>query len=356
MPFGSCGQAVARLGRVRACPRPGVRRSSSRCGLRIRVPRVNVRRGRHVRSPCPGAGPEDRRAHTGGRGLRAWSRSLQLPRRRERRTAGRRSRRRTCGSRTGSRRSLTQRTVARLETIGAPGAADTRSTHRRSTSRTCARRAPGTYWVLAQPRGAKISGLGNVVVRQTIVFAGRRRRRRPPRARPRSRRRGGKLAPLTTATHPDRQLYTTSVAQALAAHEPFVVTFATPKFCTSRTCGPVVDVVSYVRKQLARGDVRFIHVEVFQDNDPRAGLQPLDAAVGICRASRGSFLVGPRRAHQGEVRGPGLRSRAARRGRVDARRLIGRPLARGRSVVEHPTRPDWRRVTWERTATPSRCS
>jgi hypothetical protein len=76
---------------------------------------------------------------------------------------------------------------------------------------------------------------------------------------------------VTTAKHPDRELYTTSVAQALAAHEPFVVTFATPKFCTSRTCGPVVDVVSDVRRQLAGSGVRFIHVEVFQGNDPAKG-------------------------------------------------------------------------------------
>ncbi len=48
-----------------------------------------------------------------------------------------------------------------------------------------------------------------------------------------------------------------------------MLAFATPKFCTSRTCGPVVDVVSHVRKQFA--NVRFIHVEVFAGNDPARG-------------------------------------------------------------------------------------
>jgi hypothetical protein len=52
---------------------------------------------------------------------------------------------------------------------------------------------------------------------------------------------------------------------------PFVVTFATPKFCSSRTCGPVVDVVEDVSRRLADEDVRFIHVEVFEDNDPAKG-------------------------------------------------------------------------------------
>ena len=52
---------------------------------------------------------------------------------------------------------------------------------------------------------------------------------------------------------------------------PFVVTFATPAYCQSRTCGPVVDVVSAVRKREAGSNVRFIHVEVYQDNDPAKG-------------------------------------------------------------------------------------
>ena len=52
---------------------------------------------------------------------------------------------------------------------------------------------------------------------------------------------------------------------------PFVVTFATPAYCTSRTCGPVVDVVSAVRKRDAGSNVRFIHVEIYEDNDPAKG-------------------------------------------------------------------------------------
>src|SRR5437763_15387587 len=79
------------------------------------------------------------------------------------------------------------------------------------------------------------------------------------------------VSALTTATPPDRALLRYSIAGSLAAHKPFVVTFATPKFCTSRTCGPVVDVVDTVRKRFARTDVRFIHVEVYRNNDPALG-------------------------------------------------------------------------------------
>ena len=70
---------------------------------------------------------------------------------------------------------------------------------------------------------------------------------------------------------PDESLLQYSVADSLAAKVPFVVTFATPKFCTSRTCGPVVDVVEEVQHRLEGEKVRFIHVEVYEDNDPAQG-------------------------------------------------------------------------------------
>jgi len=81
----------------------------------------------------------------------------------------------------------------------------------------------------------------------------------------------GNVAALTTREPPDLELLRHSVADSIAAHKPFVVTFATPKFCTSRTCGPVVDVVDAVRKRFALTDIRFIHVEVYEGNDPGLG-------------------------------------------------------------------------------------
>jgi hypothetical protein len=130
--------------------------------------------------------------------------------------------------------------------------------------------AAGTYWVLAKPEGSPIAGLGNLVVRDRTISPAIGSLA-PKSKTPTLATTGGRLAPLTTSTHPDRVLYTTSVAAALAAHEPFVLTFATPKFCTSRTCGPVVDVVSHVRRGLKGMRVKFIHVEVFKDNSPAQG-------------------------------------------------------------------------------------
>jgi len=50
-----------------------------------------------------------------------------------------------------------------------------------------------------------------------------------------------------------------------------VLVFATPKFCTSRTCGPVVDVVNAVRRRSAGKSIRFIHVEIYKNNNPTLG-------------------------------------------------------------------------------------
>jgi hypothetical protein len=81
----------------------------------------------------------------------------------------------------------------------------------------------------------------------------------------------GNLKALTTRTPPDTALLDYSVAGSLAAHRPFVLVFATPKFCTSRTCGPVVDVVDAVRRRFTGSGIRFIHVEVYKDNNPGLG-------------------------------------------------------------------------------------
>jgi hypothetical protein len=76
---------------------------------------------------------------------------------------------------------------------------------------------------------------------------------------------------LTTARPPDTELLRYSVGESLRDHVPFVVTFATPLYCQSRVCGPVVDVVDKVRRRLDGSGVRFIHVEIYEGNDPANG-------------------------------------------------------------------------------------
>lgn len=129
--------------------------------------------------------------------------------------------------------------------------------------------APGTYWLLAELDGTSVAGLGNVIVRprpEAPAVGDRAPASRTPTLATTK-----DIAKLTTRVPPDRELLKVSVADALRLHQPFVVVFATPKFCASRTCGPVVDVVDAVRKRWAGTAVRFIHVEIYTDNVPSKG-------------------------------------------------------------------------------------
>jgi hypothetical protein len=127
----------------------------------------------------------------------------------------------------------------------------------------------GKYWVLAEPVGGrKIQAVGTIEVKKRTVAPD------VGEAAPASRTptlATATLDELSTSRAPDPELYRSSVAAALSDHAPFVVVFATPKYCTSRTCGPVVDVVSTVRRRHADSGIRFIHVEIYQDNDPAKG-------------------------------------------------------------------------------------
>jgi hypothetical protein len=122
---------------------------------------------------------------------------------------------------------------------------------------------PGTWWVLARPDGAKIGAVGNLVVQARTASPAIGSKAYPSQT-PTLASTHGDTAALTTRVPPDRSLLRYSVADSLRAHKPFVLLFATPKFCTSRTCGPVTDVVLQVQKR--EPSIRFIHVEIYKDN------------------------------------------------------------------------------------------
>lgn len=162
-------------------------------------------------------------------------------------------------------------TTAQLEPIGVPGVstgADAKTIYVAHVPVPAA----GRYQVVARPVGGKerIAGLGDLIVRRRSASPMVGSRAYPSNT-PTLASSGGRTAALTTRVPPDRALLRTSVAAALAAHQPFVVTFATPRYCVSRICGPVVDVVDHVRKQYAQTPVRFIHVEIYKDNNPSKG-------------------------------------------------------------------------------------
>jgi hypothetical protein len=89
---------------------------------------------------------------------------------------------------------------------------------------------------------------------------------------------GGDLSQITTRIPPDTQNQV-DYADALGK-EPVVLLFATPQFCQSRVCGPVVDVAEQVKQEYG-DEAAFIHMEIFNDNDPGKGPRPQVRAFGL---------------------------------------------------------------------------
>jgi hypothetical protein len=89
---------------------------------------------------------------------------------------------------------------------------------------------------------------------------------------------GGDLSKITTRIPPDTQ-NKVDYADVLG-REPIVLLFATPQFCQSRVCGPVVDVAEQVKEEYG-DEAAFIHMEIYNDNDPSKGPRPQVRAFNL---------------------------------------------------------------------------
>ncbi len=79
---------------------------------------------------------------------------------------------------------------------------------------------------------------------------------------------GGDLTKIDTRTPPGT-MHDVDFADVVGK-EPVVLLFATPALCTSRVCGPVVDIAEQVKNERP-DDAAFIHMEIYEDNDPNKG-------------------------------------------------------------------------------------
>jgi len=71
------------------------------------------------------------------------------------------------------------------------------------------------------------------------------------------------LRQIDSSEPPDARLHQTRIADAIREGRPQVIVFATPKYCTSRVCGPVLDVVRTLIPAYGRR-VAFVHQEIWQ--------------------------------------------------------------------------------------------
>lgn len=84
---------------------------------------------------------------------------------------------------------------------------------------------------------------------------------------------GGDLSKISTDPKPEKEFYETSIADAVAAKEPFVVAFATPKFCVTQQCGPTLDRLKPIAERHPK--VTVINVEPYLLKDVDGQLEPV---------------------------------------------------------------------------------
>ena len=113
-------------------------------------------------------------------------------------------------------------------------------------------------------------GDGALAVRANVKFQVREKSATPqigdpaPRSNSKTVRDAPRLEDLTSASPPDPELYSVTINEAVSSGKPTAILFATPAFCTSRTCGPQLEVVHRLKENY-RGKANFIHVEIFDN-------------------------------------------------------------------------------------------
>lgn len=70
---------------------------------------------------------------------------------------------------------------------------------------------------------------------------------------------------ISSDDEPDLSFYELSLDDALASGRPTVVVFATPAFCVSRACGPMLDQVKAA--SLSHPNANYVHVEIYENLD-----------------------------------------------------------------------------------------
>jgi hypothetical protein len=71
------------------------------------------------------------------------------------------------------------------------------------------------------------------------------------------------LSVISSDPEPDPAMYESSVASAVTSGAPSVIVFATPAYCTSQACGPLLDQVKALRPDYP--GVGFVHVEIYEN-------------------------------------------------------------------------------------------
>jgi hypothetical protein len=79
------------------------------------------------------------------------------------------------------------------------------------------------------------------------------------------------VAEIDSSTPPRPALHQLTVAEAIDSGKPSLIAFATPAFCQTRFCGPVIDSVVVPLAEQYQGRANFVHIEPYSVPDARRG-------------------------------------------------------------------------------------
>ncbi|HEV2074864.1 MAG TPA: hypothetical protein VGR10_01340, partial [Thermoleophilaceae bacterium] len=83
----------------------------------------------------------------------------------------------------------------------------------------------------------------------------------------------GAVEDIDTRVPTAPELHDADLAE-VAGERPVALLFATPALCSSRVCGPVVDIMLEQRAASEGGDTEYIHMEIYEDNVVEEGFRP----------------------------------------------------------------------------------
>jgi hypothetical protein len=72
------------------------------------------------------------------------------------------------------------------------------------------------------------------------------------------------ITKIDSSANPSPEMHTTTIKEAVEAGRPTLVLFAVPGFCTSRLCGPELEIMRKLYPEW-KDRVEFIHVEFYED-------------------------------------------------------------------------------------------
>jgi hypothetical protein len=102
----------------------------------------------------------------------------------------------------------------------------------------------------------------------------------------------GDLSLISSDPEPVERFYELSILEAVEADAPAVISFVTPAFCQSATCGPTLEKVKSVAE--SHPDVNFVHVEPYRMHVQNEYLQPLLSEEGQLQAAPWTIVYGLR--------------------------------------------------------------